>query len=244
MDLPDLILRLADIPSHTGDPAGVRRVQEAVAGLIGPLADRTEWRDLPPRVEIDDRGEPNEVHAGAALVMSKVGTRRVLLSGHADTVYPDHTPAAPRRRPPDRPRRGRHEGRSCPAGRRAAAVRRITGLDRRHHPRRRDRLAVVPPPCWASSPPATTSPSSSSRPPPGEMTGPRGGCAFYDLVIRGRAAHVGRAFADGRSALHLACEAVGVLIGFQPGRRRDRQRRPDRRRRPEQRPSPTAPSSA
>lgn len=45
----------------------------------------------------------------------------------------------------------------------------------------------------------------------GTLAGERGGSGNYDLILRGRSAHVGRSFADGRSAIHVAAEVVTLL---------------------------------
>jgi glutamate carboxypeptidase len=45
----------------------------------------------------------------------------------------------------------------------------------------------------------------------GGLAGARKGSGNYSLIITGRAAHVGRAFADGRSAIVAAAEAVALL---------------------------------
>ncbi len=48
----------------------------------------------------------------------------------------------------------------------------------------------------------------------GRLAGARGGSGNFDLIIRGRSAHVGRQFADGRSAMHVAGEVVSLLADF------------------------------
>jgi glutamate carboxypeptidase len=50
--------------------------------------------------------------------------------------------------------------------------------------------------------------------PDGSLAGTRGGSGTFDLVLRGRSAHVGRAFDEGRSAMHLAGEVVALLANF------------------------------
>src|SRR5690606_37313941 len=48
----------------------------------------------------------------------------------------------------------------------------------------------------------------------GRLAGARGGSANFDLVIRGRSAHVGREFEKGRSAMHIAAEATSLLASL------------------------------
>lgn len=84
----------AEINSGTSNVQGVGRVRELAAQVLRPLADAMEVRPLPPRKIVDSRGNVIEQPVGEALVAHKRAnaSRRILLCGHLDTVYPADSP--------------------------------------------------------------------------------------------------------------------------------------------------------
>jgi glutamate carboxypeptidase len=196
------------VSSFTDDVAGVRRTMEQVVDHLG--GDEVAWHELPPRRVVDERGEVVEVPVGPAAVVGKgpADRRRVLLCGHCDTVHPAAWPMTRAgtmlRGPGVADMKGGLLVMAEAARRCAAWTAVLTPDEEVGNPSsaallgelaKRHKVGLV------FEPPLEG----------GALAGARCGSAAFDLVLRGRSAHVGRNFAEGRSAIHLACEAVGVL---------------------------------
>ena len=206
----------AELSSFTGDPAGVRAFGEAVAAATEG-ADDVAWHELPPRVEIDARGGSRDAAVGPAVVLTKRAgaARRFLLSGHLDTVHAEPWPTA---------RDGgvlRGPGVADMKGGLIVLAETVRQFEAGDSGGVGWTIVLTPDEEAGSASSAALLRELAAAHDVGlvfeptmeddALAGARGGSGEFTLVLRGRAAHVGRDFAAGRSALHLACEAVGVL---------------------------------
>ena len=214
-DLIELILDWARIDSGSDHVVGVRQMMDAAAPHFTELAERVEWVELPTRGVVSARGEIERKPVGPAVTFSRAGVGpRVLLSGHVDTVFDTDVP------------RARRDG-DILRGPGVADMK--GGLVVMLHALRLARTTlpwtvVLTPDEEVGSPSSAALLTELARTHDvgfvfepaldGALVASRGGSALLDLVLRGKGAHVGRNFADGRSALHLACEAVGVLTSM------------------------------
>ena len=218
-----LLRELAEINSGTDHVAGVDAVCDRFMKEIEPLADDVEVVPLPPREVVDDRGNvaTRPVAAGAVVRKRATAKRCVLLSAHLDTVFPKDSPF----------QRVREIDANTWNGPGVADLK--GGLVVMLHALRMFE-ETSPELGWTvvlntdeevGSPSSTELLQSLAREhdyglvyepalADGRLAGARGGSANFDLVIRGKSAHVGRAFEEGRSAIHQAAEAVGVLASL------------------------------
>lgn len=86
--------QFCEINSGTGNLAGLNKMHQALKQVFSPLADTIEDSTLPLISTIDMAGNTIPLHSGHLLFVRKRPhlTRRILLSGHMDTVYPKHHP--------------------------------------------------------------------------------------------------------------------------------------------------------
>ena len=85
---------LCSIHSGSHQLEGLAHVHEALKQLFLPLVDEAETHALPPVPNINLSGQETHTPVGALLYLRKRPhlKRRVLLSGHMDTVFGDHHP--------------------------------------------------------------------------------------------------------------------------------------------------------
>ena len=211
-----------EIESSSELPDGVRAQRDAVVSLLKPLADAVEWVDLPDRTFVDAAGEVRHTRSVEAAVLRKRpdAATKVLLAVHADTVFPPDTPF---KGVEERGDRWIGPGVSDMKGGIAVMCEALRAFEQHSDAAKLGWTVVVTPDEEIGSPGAASllrelAPGhaaglvfETAADEAGNVAGGRGGSAFYDLVIRGRSAHVGRNFADGRSAMHVAGEVVGVL---------------------------------
>lgn len=83
------LIELCDTNSHTFNVAGVERVLDRVAERLGSIADRVERVPVTPATVLDDGGNPTARPLASCLVARKRAEApfRVLVNIHADTVY-------------------------------------------------------------------------------------------------------------------------------------------------------------
>lgn len=215
----------AETNSGTANIAGVRAMRDRAAEVLTPLADEIEVRPLPPRTIIDNRGNVIEQPVGEALIARNRpdASRRVLLCGHLDTVYPADSPFQRVREVDENTWNG--PGLADMKGGLIVMLEALRALESHpaaagigwtvilntdeevgspsstpllHELARQHEIGLVFEPALAD----------------GRLAGARSGSANFDLVIRGRSAHVGRDFDKGRSAIHLAAEATTLLATF------------------------------
>ena len=215
----------AEIHSGTENLAGVEAMRAAVADALRPLADSADLVELPPRRVVTARGELVEHPVAAGMVFRKraMAARRVLLCGHLDTVYGADSAFRAVREIDNNTWNGpgvadlkgglvvlcealRAFEQHPAAGEigwsvllntdeevgSPSSVHLLQALAAEHE------VGLVFEPSFAD----------------GTLVGTRGGSANYDLIVRGKSAHVGRDYTQGRSAIHVAAEAVGVLASL------------------------------
>ncbi|MEM8875401.1 MAG: hydrolase [Planctomycetota bacterium] len=216
-ELADLTIAWSNINSGTDHALGVRAMAETAVTQFEPLADEVEWHSLPPREIVTAHGQIEQFPVGPAVVLSKRGTGpAVLLSGHLDTVFRKDSEFHTARRDA-----GKLFGPGV-ADLKGGLVVMLHAL----------RTADVGLPWTVVLNPDEEVGSPSSTPllhelakkhdvgfvfepaVDGMLAANRGGSGNFDLVLRGKSAHVGRNFDDGSSALHLACEAASLLVGL------------------------------
>lgn len=90
----DQLHQFCDINSGTGNLPGLALMSEALQAAYHPVADTIEIKKLQPLSIINMSGNMVTQHCGDALFISKRPhlKRRILLSGHMDTVYPATSP--------------------------------------------------------------------------------------------------------------------------------------------------------
>lgn len=215
----------AETNSATANIDGVRQVRQKTAQVLEPLADEIEVRPLPPRTIVNNRGEIVEQPVAEALIARKrpSAARRVLLCGHLDTVYAADSAFQAVREVDENTWNGPGvadmkggiivmlEGLRALESHPAASelgwtivfntdeeVGSPSSTPLLHELGRQHDIGLVFEPAFAD----------------GRLAGARAGSANFDLIIRGRSAHVGRDFERGRSAVHLAAEATNLLASL------------------------------
>ena len=88
------LIELCNINSYSFHVAGVRRVIELIRSRLNKIADDVSLVEVPAARIYDDRGNPCERALSPCLVARKRADAhfRVLLNIHADTVYPESSP--------------------------------------------------------------------------------------------------------------------------------------------------------
>ena len=222
-DLAMTLRSWCETNSGTDNLPGVAAVRDAVVDYLRPVADDVRVIELPPRPVVDERGEvtARPVAAAAVLTRRADAERRVLLCGHCDTVFAQDSPFQQVTDLGD----GRWNGPGA-ADMKGGLLVMAESLRRFE--------AESPTLGWTvvlNTDEEVGSPSSTAllkelapghaaglvfEPAlaDGRLAGARGGSANFDLVIRGRGAHVGREFHLGRSAVHVAGEVIGLLAGL------------------------------
>lgn len=229
-DHVDAVVALARIGSGSEDPDGVARVADAVADLVAPHADLVETRSVGTAPTLDAEGRVVQRELGPALVALRRPDApvRVLVFGHLDTVFgPDH----PFRRVERAGEVLTGPGVADCKGGIVTAIAALAALERL--PGGADigwELVCVPDEEIGSpgSKPLLLEAAARCRVgvgiepalPSGAVARARKGSTTLHLVVTGRAAHVGRAHADGVSAVAAAARLVTALEslnGRRPG---------------------------
>ena len=214
---------IASVNSGTDNLAGIETVREHVLSWLSPLADDVELREVEPRVMIDARGgQVAALTAPVSIVRFRpAASRRVLLAAHLDTVFPIDSAFQTISEDGDRwngPGVADMKGGIVVMTAALEAITSqlpadfgwtvaLTGDEEVGSPSSTPVLHEL---ATAHDVGVCVEPSL----PDGSLAGERGGSANFDLVIRGKSAHVGRNYNDGRSAIHCAAEAVGVLASL------------------------------
>ncbi len=87
----DLVQLWGNVNSGSRNLPGLAKMHGLICDAFTPLGGETESIRLPAVSIINDRGESESFETGRAfsLVIRPEATRRILLSGHMDTVYPE-----------------------------------------------------------------------------------------------------------------------------------------------------------
>lgn len=213
------------INTGTDNIEGIARFGEMLAEAFGPLADQSRIIEPSPRPVITDRGAAAETPLGPmrSFTSGEDKPRRILLVGHMDTVFPVDSPFQSVREVDQNtwvgPGVADMKGgllvmlealRAFTTHPAAAKIGWTVFLNSDeevgspvstpllHDLAKKHEVGLVYEPALAD----------------GRLAGARGGSANFDLVIRGRSAHVGREFEKGRSAMHIAAEATQLLASL------------------------------
>lgn len=221
----DCLRRWSNHNSGSENLTGVCRQRELVAEAVANLADTVELVALPDRKVVKADGELESIPVAEALVVRKRPDRphRVLLNGHLDTVFGiDSSFQTVREVSADR---WVGPGVADLKGGLVVLTEALRAFERHPMASRVGWTAVFNPDEELGSPSSTSllhklasehqiglvfEPALED----GRLAGARGGSGSFDLVIRGRSAHVGREFDQGRSAMHVAGEVVSLLADF------------------------------
>ncbi|BAM03919.1 hydrolase [Phycisphaera mikurensis] len=224
--LLDRVRAWCDAGGGTADQPAVDALLERIAAeALAPLAGAVERVGLPAVADLDARGRAASTPLCAAAVARKRADApfRVLLNIHADTVHGPEASAVPVRVEGDR-----LIGPGVADARGGIAVM-LGGLERFEAAatqRQKQRLGwtvVLNPDEEIGSPGSAGLLAEEARRhhaallfepslPDGSLVGARGGSSRWSIGFRGRAAHAGRDFAAGRSAVHAACAAVAAMV--------------------------------
>lgn len=226
----DLLVELASQNSGSDNTSGVAAVQERLGEEFAELGAETELVALPGRTVIDDAGRFEERPVGPLLRARRrpSAAHKILLAGHADTVFgSDHSfqtvsQASDRLHGP---------GVADLKGGLCVLLDALAALDRLPWGESIGWEVVVVPDEEVGS--AASAPTLAEAAvgadvgivvepslPSGDLVSRRKGSATFTFVVRGLAAHAGRAPEDGRNAVRAAAELVlglSELDGARPG---------------------------
>jgi glutamate carboxypeptidase len=209
------------INSGSLELAGLARMREVLLDAVSVLPGPAESVDLPPSQRIRPDGEAMQLDHGASI---RVRVRpeapvQIALTGHYDTVFPAaHAFQTPWREAGSL----RGPGVADMKGGIAVMLAALTAFESASGDKRVGYEVLLSPDEEIGSPASagllaalgarahvgmTYEPAMAD----GALVDARKGSANYSLVLRGRAAHVGRAFQDGRSAVIAAAEAALAL---------------------------------
>lgn len=207
------------INSGTANRSGIEALSMEVLRAFAPLEAAAKHVSLPAYQSVDDAGEPILFQPADALVLRKRpdARRQVLLAIHLDTVYPEgsafqsvsrlgpHTLGGP--------------GVADAKGGIALLGVALEALERSPVAERLGWTVVLNPDEEIGSPCSRGLLAERAAGadfglvfepglPDGSMISRRKGSGNFAVIVRGRAAHVGRAFAEGRSAIHALAAIV------------------------------------
>lgn len=219
------------VPSGSFDADGLARMADVLETAFAPLGARTERIKLAERVDIDAGGRERRAGDGEALHLSirPDAPRRVLLTGHYDTVYPAGSPFREVRRRDDGALNG--PGIADMKGGLSVMLAALEAWEARSDAGAIGWDVLLSPDEEIGSPGSAPHLARLAR---GAMLGmtyepaladgtlvsARMGSGNYSVVVSGRAAHVGRDFADGRNAVTAAARlalALDALNGAREG---------------------------
>jgi glutamate carboxypeptidase len=217
----DRVVGWANINSFSHNAAGIAALADRVAADFSGLGAVLSRHEFAPAKSIDPRGNTIQTSLGPAISMIKrpEAPIRVLLNIHLDTVYP----------PDSAPRAVREEsgkligpGVADAKGGIAVMLTALEALERSENAGRIGWQVILNPDEEIASPgsaPLLAEAAKSSHfgllfepaLPDGAIVDRRRGSGNFSLIIRGRAAHAGRDFASGRSAL-LAAAKIALQL--------------------------------
>lgn len=218
----DRVVRWANINSGSHHVAGLERMADELDAVFRPLADTAERLTLPPAPEIDDAGQVVLRPLGPALRYRQrpSAPHQVFLGIHFDTVYGANHSFQQCRTIED----GRLNGPGVVDAKGGLAVL-ATALEAFERSPERDQLGwevLLNPDEEIGSPgSAPLFRQAAARHhfgllyepalPDGSLVSERKGSGNINLIVHGKAAHAGRDFEKGRSAIVALAELIGRL---------------------------------
>lgn len=93
-DMINQLVCLADIPSGSQQLDGLHKVRDLIKTSFSSFADCIEEHPFQKLTRFDSQGQPQQQSIASALIIKKRPqcTRRILLTGHMDTIYSDDHP--------------------------------------------------------------------------------------------------------------------------------------------------------
>jgi glutamate carboxypeptidase len=207
----ELLRQWCEIPSGTYDLQGLKRMADALAGAFGVFGD-VHRIDLPQTAQIDSAGNEVSVPLGQMLsiVRRPDAAIRVLLVIHYDTVYGPENPFRSVAILPD----GRWNGPGVVDAKGGIVVMlaALHALEASPFAEKIGWEVILNPDEEIGSPGSAALLDEAARRnhfgllfepalPDGSLVGERKGSGNFTIVVRGKAAHAGRDFAAGRSAI-------------------------------------------
>jgi glutamate carboxypeptidase len=216
---PVMIARVtqwASINSHSHNTAGLADLAGKIAAEFTPLGAQIQWHDLPPVAAINNHAQTIHTPLGRALTitMRPDAPVRVLLNIHFDTVYPLDSAFQSVR---EESGKLHGPGVADAKGGLAVMLTALEALERHPDSHRVGWQVLLNPDEEIGSPGSATLLEAAARShhfgllfepalPDGAIVDRRRGSGGFSIVIRGRAAHAGRDFASGRSAILSAAK--------------------------------------
>ncbi|MEM8800728.1 MAG: M20/M25/M40 family metallo-hydrolase [Pseudomonadota bacterium] len=221
-NMVDRTTQWANINSGSGHVAGNIEVAKAIAPVFRDLGMAQTEFAAADEISIDDQGKGRKVPRAPGLLFSlrPQTERRIVLAGHLDTVFPPDHPF----QNVDRRKNGELHGPGCADMKGGIAVMAeaircfeasqyapdvginvVLNSDEENgsyasahafeQVAKRADVGLIFEPCL----------------PDGSLAGARSGSGHYSFTIRGRAAHAGRSFHEGRNAITAAAKVIAAL---------------------------------
>jgi glutamate carboxypeptidase len=216
------VIEFCNINSYTFNLEGLARVGEEAAHLLAALGAKIEWIDLPPAESVDDRGEVVRKPLGRALRARKrpEAQKQIFLGIHLDTVYPLDQPFQEVQGIDENTLRG--PGVIDAKGGLIVMLTAIEALERSDLANNVGWEVLLNPDEEIGSPgSAHLFVESAKRNHLGLVFEPaigggnivdaRKGTGNFTFIVRGRAAHAGRDFSEGRNAIAALAEILVKL---------------------------------
>lgn len=217
-----LVESLCNVNSGTMNLAGLDKVKQELVAAYSPLGGELELRDCDPRQVVDDSGELVSSPLGQAIHIVKrpEAAKKVLLCIHMDTVYGVDHPFQTCRMQPDGTLNG--PGVADAKGGLVVMLEALRAFEASPYAQQLGWEVLINPDEEIGSPGSVgIIQQIAQRCDFGLLFEPaldetaivswRKGSGNFTFVVRGRAAHAGRAFAEGRNALTKAAELTTAI---------------------------------
>lgn len=211
-EMTALLESWANINSSTDNLDGLALMFAAIERAFDPFGDVMEAIPIPPSVRIDSNGIPVETPLGQVFYMQKYPKApiRILLGGHMDTVYPLSNPFQKAELLDKNTMRG--PGVSDMKGGLIVMLKALEALENSPFAGKLGWDVLITPDEEIGSPGSEALWKAAAKNhvlgllfepsfPDGSLVSSRKGSANFSVVAKGRAAHAGRDFHSGRSAI-------------------------------------------
>jgi glutamate carboxypeptidase len=220
--MADCVERWANLNTHSYNPSGLSKLADQVSGRLTDLGLNVERLPLPPARLLAANGQMQEFALGPALRARKRADAalRILLNIHIDTVYSIDDPFQTVTRPDANTLKG--PGVIDAKGGLVVLLTALEAIEKSDVAQNIGWDVLINPDEEIGSPGSTPLLLQCAKEnhlallfepalPDGSIVGERKGSGGFSLIVRGRAAHAGRDFDQGRSAIVAVAEAVGRL---------------------------------